>query len=103
MVPGMAAYALFGFLMEATAPDRSDQYAAGRYGLIVIVREHSTDAAKAVARDVISRAGWRFPEVKEIMQIDGSLKLSTMKRYGLEEPIRNAAKQGHSIVVFDKV
>ena len=98
----MTGDVLFGFLMVATAPDRSQQH-AGRYNLIVVVRERSMDEAKTTAREVISRAGWQFPEIKDILQIDGKLEISKIRRLGLEEPIRNAAKNGHSIVVFDRV
>ena len=77
--------------------------AGERYALMVIVREHSMDGAKAVARRAISRAGWQFPEVKEAMQIDGKMKMSKLRKLDLEEPVRSAAKHGCSIVVFDRM
>jgi len=60
------------------------------------------DDAKAVARKAISRAGWQFPEVKEAIQIDGKMELSKIRNLNLEEPMRNAAKYGSSIVVYDR-
>ena len=87
----------------ATAPDGSDKHAAGkRYELIVFVREHSMEDAKAAARKAISRSGWQFPEVKEVAQIDGKMKLVKARTLNLEEAMRTAAKYGSSIVVFDK-
>jgi hypothetical protein len=92
---------LFSFLVHATAPDGSEKYTPGRrYELIVFVREYSIDGAKPAARTAISRAGWQFPEIKEVAQIDGKMKLS--KARNLEEPMRTAARYGSSIVAFDK-
>ena len=95
--------AIFSFLVQATAPDQSDKYVAGkRYELIVFVREYSMDDAKPVVRQAISRAGWQFPEIREAMQVDGKTKLTKLNNLNLEDALRTAAKHGCSIVAFDK-
>jgi hypothetical protein len=63
--------ALFSFLKKATAPEGTKYIAGRRYELIIFVRHFSLDDAKAVARGVISKMDWTFPEVMEAAQVDG--------------------------------
>ena len=93
--------AMFSFLIRATAPGQTKYVAGRRYELMMFVRHISLDEAKSVVRNVLSRLGWEFPEVVEAVQMDGKMTLKKLKNLTLEDAIRAAAKQGHSIVVFE--
>jgi hypothetical protein len=76
----------------------ADRIQGRRYGLIVFIVEASVEAAKIAARVAISEAGWRCPDVRDVFQVDGKMRID--KFAGLEEPIRRAVSHGSSIVVF---
>lgn len=96
-----SASVLFSFLIKATAPEGTKYVAGRRYEMIVFVRHLSMDEAKSVARNVIEKLAWMFPEVVEAAQLDGQMELKKAKGQNIEAAIMAAAKQGHSVVVFD--
>ena len=96
-----SASALFSFLIKAAAPEGTKYIAGRRYEMIVFVRHISMDEAKSVARNVIAKLAWTFPEVMEAAQLDGQMKLKKLKDLNLEQAIRAAATNGHSVVIFD--
>jgi len=96
-----SASALFSFLIKATAPEGTKYIAGRRYEMIVFVRHISMDEAKVVARNVIGKLAWTFPEVIEAAQLDGQMYLKKLKGLNLQDGVITAAKQGHSVVIFD--
>ena len=95
----MSADALFSFLARANPPEGSAKYQKPRYDLVVFIRAPNMDDARQRFRNILSENGWTFPEVAEIAQVSGEMRLAKADRL-TRDAMAAAVKDGSAIVVF---